>query len=140
MKILNVFSIAFLTVVLGASAHAACGGGGFQPAKNATNTQRTATYTSSSTSNVDSRSVSSRASSNFDVSDFHNVSGQLHLSGEQATAVIGAIQDIRKTLDAAPAPAKDYDPKKEFEKRLATILNADQIKTYQNSVGSAKKS
>ena len=138
MKLSNILGIAYLSVVLSISAHAACGGGGFQPAKNSNNA-RSAVYTSQNYSSNDSRTVSSRPSSNFDVSAFHNVSGQLHLSGEQATSVIGAIQDIRKKLDDSATP-KDFDPKKEFESRLATILNADQIKTYQNSVSMAKKS
>jgi hypothetical protein len=138
MKLSNIFGIAFLSVVLSVSARAACGGGGYQPSRNSSTTTHSTSYTSQSNYNQSS-TVSNRPSSNFDVSAFHNVSGQLHLSGEQATSVIGAIQDIRKKLDDSSTP-KDFDPKKEFEHRLATILNADQIKTYQSSASMAKKS
>ncbi len=137
MKLMNILSCVVMAALLSASAKAACGGGGYSPAK--TNVSSNVQASSSSSSS----GITGKYSSSFDVSYFHNMSGQLHMSGQQATAVIGMIQDIRRTLDASATPPKDFDPKKEFEKRLATILNADQIRTYQTNTSvqtTAKKS
>lgn len=128
MKLSNFVGCTVLTLALGASAQAACGGGGFQPKKN----DQSAQSVPASTRMNDNRVVTNANSTYFDVSSFHNVSGQLHLSGEQATSIINAIQDIRRQLNEQPKPA--FDPRQEFDKRLATILNPEQMKTYQNSV------
>ena len=142
MKSLNLFGFAMFSVVLSVSAHAACGGGGYSPNKNKNSSNTT--YSSGSTSTTQTASSNSYSSStpvskynnssSFDVSAFHNISGQLHLSGEQATGVINAITEIRRKLDENATPPKDFDPKKEFEKKLATILNPEQLKTYQTAV------
>ena len=134
MKFSYVMGSAVLAMALSISAQAACGGGGYKPS-----TTSSSSSSSSQTVSSDSRAITGRNSSKFDVSYFHNMSGQLHMSGEQASAVINMIQDIRKKLDESATPPKDYDPKADFEKRLATILNAEQMKSFQ-SQGMAKKS
>ena len=134
MKSLNFVGFVVLSAVICVSSQAACGGGGYSPNKN--KNSNTTTVSTASTNTTPSSTQVSRYnnSSSFDVSSFHNVSGQLHLTGEQATGVINAIQEIRRKLDETATPPKDFEPKKEFEKKLATILNPEQLKTYQAAV------
>lgn len=135
MKRLNFLGWVLLSAVIGVSSQAACGGGGYSPNKNKNSNTTTIAASSTYASSSSSQPVSKyNNSSSFDVSAFHNVSGKLHLSGEQATGVINAIQEIRHKLDESATPPKDYEPKKEFEKKLATILNPEQLKTYQEAV------
>ncbi len=122
----KVLGAVVLSVLLSASASAACGGGGYNPQKAKSGAPTTAT------SATETHAVSS-STANFDASYFHSISGQLHMSGEQASNVIKALIDIRNKLGETPPPAKDFDPKKEFEKRLATILNPQQFKTFQDA-------
>ncbi len=109
------------------SASAACGGGGNKSSSSSQQTSSTPVV-------YNNNARPSGPQGSFDASFFHNVSGQLHMSGEQAAGVIRALQEIRSTLGAAPAP-KDFDARKEFEKKLATILNPQQFKTYQDATG-----
>src|SRR4051794_1264266 len=88
MKGCNVLGVVFLSVLLSASASAACGGGGYNP-------QRSRTVSTSSVSNqsssVPSNVVTTSSTSGFDAGYFHSISGQLHMSGEQAASVIKAL-------------------------------------------------
>src|SRR4051812_17494425 len=76
MKGLNLLAGVCLSVLLSVSAHAACGGGGFNAARQQP-TQGTAV--SSSSAQPSSAGITGRNSNSFDVSQFHAISGKLHL-------------------------------------------------------------
>jgi|SRR5579862_2538895 len=115
--------VAVCAVVVGFSAKAACGGGGYTPSNS-----KPANYTTPAA--VETSAVNSRRPG-FDASYFHAISGKLKLSGEQATNVINALNDIRRK-EGSVSP-KEFDARKEFETRLATILTPQQLKTYREA-------
>jgi hypothetical protein len=121
MKIQAMMSAALLSVAISFSATAACGGGGYT----SSNSRPVAYSAQTQAATAGSRGPG------FDARYFHAISGKLQLSGEQATKVINALNEIRGKEGFAPS--KDFDAKKEFETRLATILNPQQLKIYQEA-------
>jgi hypothetical protein len=120
-RVLILLSFTVLAALCAPAAHAACGGGGYAPATSQTSTSGS---TQSATPTTYHATVST---ANFDASYFHKISGKLRLNYEQSTKIIAALNDIRKELDEG----KKIEPRVEFEKRLATILDAQQFKDYQ---------
>ncbi|HLX64173.1 MAG TPA: hypothetical protein VKX17_23065 [Planctomycetota bacterium] len=111
------FSLAgfLVLLVLNLSAYAACGGGGNAPSSPPVTHQ----------SEV-------RQSSDFyvalDTNRFDQISPRLNLSREQMKEVNRIEADINRK--AGDGNMRGNEARQEFDRRLADVLNADQLRTY----------
>ncbi len=132
MKLTHILTAAVFSSLMGMSAQAACGGGGYHEPVRASST--TTTYAPQQY-NTAAPQYNTGPSSGFDATYFHQMSGRLRLTGEQASNVIRALNEVRNV----PAGSKDFDARKEFEKRLIVILNPEQLKTYHEATKVASR-
>ena len=135
IRMLALIKIAIITALASASVQAACGGGGFKPSNQQTEYRQTPATTTVVSANYRSdnsqqyRTQQPVQNSRFDTQRFNRISGRLSLSQSQANDVIHAMNDVR-TLEGTSG--KDFEPQKEFDKRLMKILNDQQLVTYKS--------
>lgn len=126
----------FALIVLGASAQAACGGGGYKVSKKS---DAPPVQASSSTVEVRRNSSDGRRNSNevlirrLNMSEFEQIRAQLKLTEKQSTDIKDLEADIKRKGDEAIAQVKSYDGKQDFDERLPAILTPDQVKVYQST-------
>jgi hypothetical protein len=123
-------------VVVAASGQAACGGGGYRPAKKNDVAPSPAIQTAASAT-VNARDV--RKNSNailirrLNMAEFNQIRPQLNLSEKQADEIKNLEADIKRKGDEAIAQVKSYDGRQDFDQRVPEILTPEQLKILQGS-------
>ena len=132
-QFINSAMFVMIAALVGTSAHAACGGGGFTPLPNAT-VQPTVQPEGRQESRVisqdnrqDSRASGKESVQAFD-SQFLRSIGRLNLSHEQYTNAMKASREVRAKQD--DRSQRNFDAKHELDVRLTQILTAEQMNTY----------
>ncbi|HLX61694.1 MAG TPA: hypothetical protein VKX17_10470 [Planctomycetota bacterium] len=128
MRTASFLSFLFAMMVIGFSAHAACGGGGYHP-KQADGAVVPAVYTESTVRQIPGEILIRRLST----AEFDSIKGKLNLSEKQSGEIQALVADIKHKGDDAITQAKSYDGKQDFEARLPGILTPEQVKLYQGA-------
>lgn len=138
MKFLGTTFLVLLFTAFFGSAHAACGGGGYHSTRVTTTTDSQPIVSSSEASHVVSTSAQStrdnynRPADNarLDTSRLDDLAPRMHLSQKQWDRIQVAKQQVRDDQARAAQNQRSFSANVEFERRLQSILNADQLDIY----------
>ncbi len=118
-----------VAALVGATAHAACGGGGYTavPTTSARTEVRQENRATTGDNRQDGRALSNDSAQAFD-SQFLRSIGRLNLSHEQYTNAMKSSREVRAKQD--DRSQRNFDAKHELDVRLTQILTAEQMNTY----------